>query len=227
MRIQARKSAFRLTFVLASLLVLTACAAPSHLYAANKKSGTYFTLPYSWKRISQSTLTKQESLSKATGAAERLAAVQWQEAYSPSKEVSAAEIFSLKSPPAPTVYVRVRALTSEEMNSVSYNSLRDIFVPLTSWLNSTSDFATTPVPMTKFQLLGDEERVEKGARGVRSIFSFTGADGIDQTFNQTALISPDHSIMYILLVRARSVDYAKSQKILTDISNSFTVLGAA
>ena len=211
MRIQARKSAFRLTFVLASLLVLTACAAPSHLYAANKKSGTYFTLPYSWKRISQSTLTKQESLSKATGAAERLAAVQWQEAYSP----------------APAVYVRVRALTSEEMNSVSYNSLRDIFVPLTSWLNSTSDFATTPVPMTKFQLLGDEERVEKGARGVRSIFSFTGADGIDQTFNQTAPISPDHSIMYILLVRARSVDYTKSQKILTDISNSFTVLGAA
>lgn len=226
MRFPLRSVTFPL-IALISLFAVTACAAPSHQYAANKKSGTYFTVPYNWSKISQAALTKRESSSRASGAAQRLAAVTWQEAYSLSKSITPANIFSLKSPAAPTVYVRVRTLTSEEMNSVSYNSLRDVFVPLTTWLNSTTDNSTSPVPMTKFQLLGDEERIEKGARGIRSVFSFTGSDGINQTFNQTVLISPDRSTMFILLVRAGTSDYSKYNKILVDISNSYTVLGAA
>ena len=211
---------------IAALFLLTACAPPSHIYAANKKVGSYFTVPYSWKEISQALLSKQESQSTASGAAERLAAVTWQEAFYQKGKVLPADIFSLRAPNAPTAYVRVRSLNGDEMNSVSYNSLRNIFVPLTTWLNSSTNSANSPVVMSNFQLLGDEERIEKGARGIRSVFSFTGSDGIDQTFNQTALISPDHSMMYILLVRAKSADYARANKILTDISNSFTVLGA-
>ncbi|MEN9735335.1 MAG: hypothetical protein RL129_45 [Actinomycetota bacterium] len=198
-------------------LVLSGCAS-SQMYAKDKIDGVYFTVPNGWTKISQNTLNSREAQSKATGAADRLSLVTWQEAYSMGGDAKAADVFSLKAPKSPLVYVRVRDLSIDEVQSVSYNSLRDIIVPLTDWINkgaSTKDF----------QLIDDYERVEKGARGVRTIFSFIGTDGAHQTIDQTALVTQDHSKIYVLLVRAKSSDYQSSQKMLTKIGDSLTIRG--
>ena len=205
-------------FALFTSLTLTGCAS-SQLYAKDKKDGVYFTLPSGWKKISQNDLNKREAQSKANGAADRLSLVSWQEAYSRKGDASPKDVFSLNSPKSPLVYVRVRALTIDETQSISYNSLRDIIVPLTKWINNgnaTQDFA----------LINDFEAVQGNARGVQTIFSFIGSDGIDQTINQISMVSEDRSKIYVLLVRATTKDYLASEKTLNKIASSFTIRGA-
>jgi hypothetical protein len=188
------------------------------MYAKDKKDGVYFTIPNGWTKISNSSLNVREAKSTASGAADRLSLVTWQEAYSLKGDATAADVFSLKSPKSPLVYVRVRDLSMAEVQSVSYNSLRDIIVPLTSWIekgNTTNSFV----------LQNDQEAVQKAARGVHTIYSFVGSDGVDQTINQAAYFSNDHSKLYVLLVRASTKDFMGSETILNKIANSFTIRG--
>ena len=207
-----------LALSLIALVALTGCSS-SQLYAKNKKDGVYFTIPNGWTKITQSQLNSREAKSKATGASERLALVTWQEAYSKGGEAKPEDVFSLKSPKSPLVYVRVRELSLNEVQSVSYNSLRDIIVPLTTWIQKGNESQS-------FLLQNDFESVQKAARGVRTIFSFVGSDGVDQTISQSAYISDNHSKLYVLLVRASTKDYLASEKVLNKIADSFTIRGA-
>jgi hypothetical protein len=208
-----------LTFALASTLLLVGCGTPSKKYAANKSAGVYFAVPHAWKKISQDDLSAREATSSVAGAADRLASVVWQEAYSPQIDLSPAEVLSLKTSDKPIVYVRVRDLNGDEINSISYNALRNIIVPLTSWFDGTGS-----VPA--FDISVDEERIEKGARGVHSVFWYQVNDGSTQTINQIALLSNDHTRIYVLIVRCSKKCYADNQGVLEEISNSFTVRGA-
>ena len=213
-----RKHGFAIAGLLVLCGLLTSCASPSKIYASDKKEGVYFALPQGWKKIGQLPLSAQESKSTATGAADRAASVLWQEAYSPNHRVYARSVLSLVTPEFPIVYVRVRSLLGDEINSISYNSLRDLVVPLTAWVNQT-------VQPPKFDIFNDEERVEKGARGIHSVFQFTQVDGSSQTIDQTSLLSNDHSTIYVLLIRCSTSCYDKQRGVLEKIASSFTVRG--
>jgi hypothetical protein len=117
-------------------------------------------------------------------------------------------------------YLRVRALSNAELNSVSYNSLRDIVVPISQW--ATGSDKSAPV----FSISDDYEIVDKGGRGVHTIYDFTGADHISQTVNQSAMVSNDHRTLYVLLIRSSTKFYTTRQTELTKIADSLTVRGA-
>ncbi len=204
--------------ILAAAL-LAGCGVPSQRYASDKKQGVYFTVPYTWHEISGASISKRELLSTASGAADRAASVLWQEAFSPNSHYGPTDVLNLKAPTSPLVYVRVRTLLPDEVGVVSYNSLRNIIVPLTTWASGTD--ATAPL----LDVLDDREIVQKIARGVRTIYSFTESGKSPQTINQTALVSDDRSTIYVLIVRCTTTCYNKSEKILNKISDSFTVRG--
>ena len=159
--------------LLALTLLLSGCAT-SKIYAKDKIDGAYFTVPNGWVKIDQSALSKREAQSTVAGATDRLALVTWQEAYFQKGKLEPADIYSLKAPASPLVYVRVRNLSADEVQSVSYNSLRDIIVPLTDWITKSTD-------SSKFNLLDDYEVADKHVHGIRSIYSFKGTDGVEQT----------------------------------------------
>jgi len=212
----------RLPLIAASSLLalgLTSCAT-SQIYAGNKKVGTYFVLPKGWHLISYKLLNQKEAESTAAGAADKLSRVQWQEAYSTELGVTPADVFSLTTPKGAVAYLRVRALSNAELNSVSYNSLRDIVVPISQW--ATGSDKSAPV----FSISDDYEIVDKGGRGVHTIYDFTGADHISQTVNQSAMVSNDHRTLYVLLIRSSTKFYTTHQKELTKIADSLTVRGA-
>ncbi|MEI8066383.1 MAG: hypothetical protein WCH42_03515 [Actinomycetes bacterium] len=214
----AKHPARLLAGILAALLV-TGCGIPSQKYAADKKHGVYFTVPYKWHEISGASIGKRELLSTTTGAAERAASVLWQEAFSPNSHYGPTDVLNLKAPSSPLVYVRVRTLLPDEVGVVSYNSLRNIIVPLTTWASGAD--STAPL----LDVLDDREIIQKIARGVRTIYSFTEAGKSPQTINQTALVSDDRSTIYVLIVRCTTVCYNKNEKLLNKISDSFTVRG--
>ena len=143
----------------------------------------------------------------------------WQEAYSTSPDVTAEQVLNLNAPKGAVMYIRVRDLNYEEMNSISYNSLRSVIVPITSWL------AEPEKANSKFVLIDDYERVEKIARGVRTIYSFADSKGVLETVDQTALVSDDRSRIYLLIIRAKTKYYDKNVDELLAIGDSFTVRG--
>jgi hypothetical protein len=217
MRSTAKRIAIS-SVIASALFALTGCS-QSQIYATDKLTGTYVAIPNGWNKIEKSELDKAESKSTAPGAAEKLANVIWQEAYTTSPEVTATQILNLQAPIGAAVYVRVRALNFEEINSISYNSLRNLLVPLTTWLEDPAK--ANP----KFVLIDDYERVEKVARGIRTIYTFEDAAGVSETVDQTALISDDRTQVYILIVRAKTKYYNKHVDELLAIGDSFTVRG--
>ncbi len=106
----------------------------------------------------------------------------------------------------------------DEVNAVSYNTLRDIVQPVTDWVNNPT--ASTPV----YNIIDDHEVVQKGGRGVRTIYNFIDS-GVSQTIDQTALMSPDHAKIYVFVVRCTTVCYNKNIKAISRIADSFTVRG--
>lgn len=204
--------------VLATLL-LTSCAHSTQKYAASKSEGVYFTVPNTWHEITMKALNSQEAKSTAIGATEKLALVKWQDAYSPDKKLGPKETFSLTPTNSPLAFVRVRDLFPDEINAVSYNTLRDIVQPVTDWVNNPT--ATTPI----YNIIDDHEVIQKGGRGVRTIYNFIES-GVSQTVDQTALMSADHTKIYVFVLRCTTTCYNKNIKAISRIADSFTVRGA-
>jgi len=113
----------------------------------------------------------------------------------------------------------VRDLFPDEINAVSYNTLRDIVQPVTDWVNNPKD--TTPI----YNIIDDHEVIQKGGRGVRTIYNFVEA-GVSQTVDQTALMSADHTEIYVFVLRCTTTCYNKNIKVISRIADSFTVRGA-
>jgi len=209
----------RMGALVAVTLLLSSCGHPTQKYGASKSEGVYFTVPVAWHEITMSQLNAQEAKSTASGATEKLAMVNWQEAYSPDQRIGAKETFSLTPTHSPLAFVRVRDLFPDEVNAVSYNTLRDIIQPVTDWVNNPT--ATTPV----YNIIDDHEVVQKGGRGVRTIYNFIDS-GVSQTIDQTALMSVDHQKIYVFVVRCTTICYNKNIKVISRIADSFTVRGA-
>jgi hypothetical protein len=204
---------------IALVLGLTGCGESSKLYPASKSEGVFFSVPTNWKALSTASLNKYEKESTEPEGAARQALVKWQIAYTTNKKLKISEVFNLTAPSQPLVFARVRDLESSEINSVSYNTLRDVIVPVTQII--AGDDPSAP----DFQILVDQEVVQKGARGVQTVYSFS-IDDKEQTINQTSLMSNDRTTMYIFVVRCTTECYAKNKKKIEEIVSSFTVEGA-
>jgi hypothetical protein len=203
---------------LATALLLASCGRASQQYAASKSEGVYFTVPVSWHKVGMKNLNAFEATSKVIGATDKLNLVKWQEAYSPDKKIEAKNVFSIHPTKNPIVFVRVRELFPDEVNSISYNTLRDVVEPITDWV--TNPTTTTP----QYNINDDYEVVQKGGRGVHTVYDFV-VDGVSQTIDQTALMSLNGQKIYVLVMRCTTTCYDKNITVLSKISKSFTVRG--
>lgn len=203
---------------LLSVTILTACS-PSKQYAGSKSDGAFFSVPNGWTRISNTQLNKEESSSTNQEDLDRLAMVTYQEGFTSAPTIKPREVFMLNATDYPVVFARFRDLFPEERNAISLNSLRNIILPITSFLEGTQE------NNRNFQLLDDQEVIEKGGKGVNLVFSFD-YDGVNETINQSALISNDQNKIYLLIVRCSTKCYNKNVKTINEIVKSFTVRGA-
>jgi len=208
-----------LSLTMASVLLLSGCAQSSQRYASNKDVGAYFTVPTEWTKINQKVLHKAEITGATAAGREKANLVLWQEAYSKVPNILPKEIFGLIPTEHPIAFTRVRQFTIEESNGVSLNSLRDLIIPVTKLYAGESSV------VTDFVLLDDEEIIEKGARGVRTTFSFTPPGALNETVKQTALISADRSTLYFFIVRCSTKCFKANSDEINKISDSFTVRG--
>src|ERR1700722_18728333 len=104
---------------------LSACGAPSYTYVADSAAKAYYKVPTQWHQISQKDLNA--ALTAAGGSSDGI----WSTAFDAGQAPSGAN-FLAPSIGKPFVFAEVGTLSSTVSNELSYNTLRDFMLPVTS-----------------------------------------------------------------------------------------------
>ena len=208
----------RITAAAVALVMLSACS-PSKQYEGSKSEGVFFTVPNGWTKVDGNALAKEESKSANQNDIDRLAMVGYQAGFSKLKQLTARDVFMLQPTTEPVLYVRIRDLFPEERNAISLNTLRNIILPVTEYADGTR------TNDRNFQLIDNQEVVEKGGRGVLLKYSFD-YQGTNETVKQASLFSNDQNKIYLFVLRCSTKCFNKNVKSIDEIVKSFTVRGA-
>ena len=201
-----------------ALVMLSACT-PSKQYEGSKSDGAFFTVPNGWQKVDGTDLNKVEAKNANQDELDRLSMVTYQAGFTKAKKIDPKDIFLLEPTKDPVLYVRIRDLFPEERNAISLNTLRNLVLPITDYLDGT-------IPNDrKFELYDDQEINEVGGRGVSLLYSFD-YNGVNETVNQVALMSNDQNKIYVFIIRCSTECYNKNIDEIDEIVNSFTVKGA-
>jgi hypothetical protein len=199
-------------------VTLAGCAAPQFTYVANANSGanssTYFKVPYGWHKIDDSQLDNE--LKKATGGS----GGGWTTAYEAGHKPTADDFLSFGAA-QPFVFAEVGQLSSTASNELSYDSLRDFFLPVTS--TARQNDSAQGFPLTDFKQLRDQTlSLGQGVHGVRETFDYTFSGGTD-TFDEDVLTNADQTVVYLLVLHCTTKCYSSDQSEINDVMSSFTI----
>ncbi len=196
-------------------VALSGCAAPQYTYVANSGENTYFKVPYGWHKISDSSLASE--LQTATGSS----GAGWTVAYEAGHKPTAGDFLSFGTS-QPFVFAEVGQLNSTASSALSYNSLRDFFLPVTS--TARQNAATQGFPLTNFKQIRDQVLTPgQGVHGVRETFNYTYTGGITDTFDEIALTNADQTVVYLLVLHCTTSCYSNDQTEINDVMSSFTI----
>jgi len=197
-------------------VVLTGCAAPQFTYVANSGTNTYFKVPYGWHKISDTSLSSV--FQKATGGPPS----GWTVAYEAGHKPAAGDFFSFGTA-QPFVFAEVFKLNPTATNQLSYNSLRDFFLPVTTTARQSAA-AQGGSPLTGFRQARDQMlSLSQGVHGVRETFDYTFNGGTADTFDEVVLTNADQTVVYLLVLHCTTSCYNTDQTEINDVMSSFTI----
>ena len=194
-------------------LLVTGCAAPQYTYVTNSGAHTYFKVPNDWRQIANSKLYAAVKSTPQSGV--------WSVGYDGDSRPAADHVLGATDA-APFAYSVVAPVNQTTTNSLSYNELRDFFLPVTAADRATA--AKSGFPLTNFRLLRDSTlTLAQGVHGVRVTFEYTYPGVGTNTFDQVALTNADDTEVYLLLVHCLASCYSKHQSEIDTVMKSFTV----
>jgi hypothetical protein len=205
-------------WLLLIVVMVAACGAPQYTYVANTDQHAYFKVPGGWHKIADSALAS--ALGSGSSSSGEPTGV-WSVGYDGSSAPSANHVFG-SVVPQPFAFALVEQLNSSASATMSYNELRDIFLPVTSASRSTA--AKSGFPLTKFQLLRNDVLTQgQGVHGVRVTFDYSFPDGSTDTFDQVAFTNADDTELYLLVLHCLASCYQRDHSEIDTVMNSFTV----
>jgi hypothetical protein len=193
-------------------VTVTGCGAPQYTYVANSNESTYFKVPHGWHKIDGGALQKVEAdLQYPVGG--------WQVAYEAGSGANASDFLGFGSS-QPFVFAEIGTLTQAGSQDLSYNILRDIFLPVTS---TTRQSEPSGYPLTNFKQIRDQNLTPgKGVHGVRETFDYT-LNGATDTFDEIALTNAEQTVVYFLVLHCTESCYSSDQTAINDVMSSFTI----
>ena len=201
-----------LWMVLLSLAV-AGCAAPQFTYVTNSSQHTYFKVPSGWRQISATALDHAVDSTPSSAV--------WTVGYDGSTRPEAGHVLGAENA-QPFAYSVVAPVNQTTTNELSYNDLRDFFLPVTAAARASA--AKSGFPLTNFRLLGDSMlELPQGVHGVRVVYDYSYPNGSVNTFDQVALTNADDTEVYLLLVHCLASCYSKHQSQIDTVMKSFTV----
>ena len=195
-------------------LILAGCGAPHYTYVANTSASTYFKVPFGWRQISSTALIKAITGGSSSDGA-------WTVGYDASRVPSAEHVLGTV-PTEPFVYVSVGQLNQSTSDLLSYNTLKDFFLPVTSSARTTA--TKDGFPLTGFRLLASANLTPgQGVHGVSETYDYTFPGGRVVTFDQIALTNATDTEVYLLLVHCTAACFSQNKTQISTVMNSFTV----
>ncbi len=206
-----------LTFLLMGALAtvgLSACGSPAYTYVADSSAGTYYKVPSQWHQISQ------KDLSAMVAAAGSSSSGVWLTAFDGNSAPSTNDNSSL-SLTQPFLFAQVGQLSSTGSSELSYDAMRDFWLPVTAATRQTD--ASEGFPGTNFTQLRDETISGKqGVHGVRETFQYTFG-GVTDTFDEEVLTNADQTVLYSVQVHCTATCYSDNENNINTVMSSFTV----
>ena len=196
-------------------VTITGCGAPQYTYVANSGASTYFKVPHGWHKIDASAL--QHAMEQVYGGGPPAG---WLVAYEAGADPMATDFLSFGAN-QPFVFAEVGPLTSIASQELSYDSLKDFFLPVTS----TARGQEPPnFPLTNFKQIRDQQLTPGlGVHGVRETFDYTLNGGLTDTFDEIALTNAEQTTVYLLVLHCTESCYNTDQTEINDVMSSFTI----
>ena len=195
-------------------VTVTGCGAPQYTYVANSSESTYFKVPNGWHKINAGAL--QHAMEEALGSP----GAGWQVAYQAGADPTASNFLGFNSG-QPFVFAEVGELTSSASSGLSYNTLRDFFLPVTSTARQS---VPTGFPLSDFKQIRDEVLTPGlGVHGVRETFDYTLNGGPTDTWDEIALTNAEDTVVYFLVLHCTTSCYNNDQTEINDVMSSFTI----
>ena len=204
-------------FLLMSALAtvgLSGCGAPAYTYVADSSAGTYYKVPSGWHQISQKDLAA--AIKAAGGSVTGIWTTAFDGNTAPSVDHNGSVDLS-----QPYVVAQVLPLSSTGTNELSYDAMRDIWLPVTSSARQTASsegFSGTNFAQSRDQMISGKQ----GVHGVRETFQYT-LEGVTNTFDEEVLTNADQTELYLLQVHCTQSCYSKNQNNINAVMSSFTV----
>lgn len=201
--------------IIVGLLLASCGLAPQYTYVSDSSDNAYFKVPPSWRQVSQS------SLQAAEGPASQQGAYLWSRAYEDTTTPSVARVFSASA--TPVAYASVLGLSASQRNNVSFNSMRDLLLPVTSAARSAA--AANHQALSGFASLSDQVITDgNNDRGIREIFNYDLGLTLE-TFDLTVMTNSATTKLYFLLVHCTAKCFADDYPEISKVVGSFTVGG--
>ena len=143
----------------------------------------------------------------------------WQVAYQAGTSPTANDFLSFGAD-QPFVFAEVGTLNSTASQELSYDSLQDIFLPVTSTARQAE---AAGFPLTDFKQIRDQVLTPgQGVHGVRETFDYT-YQGSTDTFDEIALTNAEQTEVYLLVLHCTTSCYSNDQTEINDVMSSFTI----
>jgi hypothetical protein len=196
-------------------VALAGCAAPQYTYVANSSQNTYFKVPNGWHKIDDAALSSElKAVAGGSGGG-------WTVAYEAGHKPTADDFLSFGTA-EPFVFAEVGQLSSTASSELSYDTLRDFFLPVTS--TARQNAAAQGFPLTGFKQIRDQVlTLSQGVHGVRETYDYTMTGGIADTFDEVALTNADQTVVYLLVLHCTTSCYSNDQTEINDVMSSFTI----
>ncbi|MFD0742953.1 hypothetical protein ACFQ1L_15010 [Phytohabitans flavus] len=179
-------------------------------------------MPSSWGKVDQEALDEfAVGVDPDSATAQLRERLMWTVAYDAADEPSVSHVAAPMPFAEPAVWAKVERLLPEVSSSISLDVLRDLLLPVTEDRREAAAQANALFP--GFELLRDDVIVpEKGLHGVRVVYNYQFLER-STTFDLTALVNDDASLLYMLLIRCAAKCYTERADELDGIATSFTV----
>lgn len=196
---------------------VSGCAASQYTDVSSPGQTVGFEIPHGWPQISGPSLVSQL---KADGL---YASGAWQVAYEAGPKPTAADVLAFDNT-RPFVFAETGTLSSASSADLSYDALRDFFLPVT--VTARTKAAAVPgYPLAGFRQIRDQVLTPgNGVHGVRETFDYTFTDtGEADTFDEITLTNAQQTQVYFLVLHCTIRCYSADQTQINDVMASFTV----
>ncbi|WP_248963973.1 hypothetical protein [Sphaerisporangium perillae] len=209
----------------AMIVCLTGCGGSDFTYVMGSDGQSYFKVPASWQKVDQKALDKVIFGDMSSATAQARKQLSWTVGYDGFSKPSADHFLDAGESDEPFAFAMVMTLTETQRDSVSLDALRNMLLPVAVSADVREQLeASSPYPMTGFELLADEVLPpENGVRGVHVVYNFKVLGGSVQTFDQTAYLAADGTRVSVLLIRCSATCYQNRAGELDRIAQSFKV----